>query len=360
MSRQEGIKWMTRLSVMLLAFLCFFVFLKLSPIWKPILSIIKAAFIPFFIAVFITYLLHPLVEKLYAKGFPRTLAILLIYILFFGGIGLGLYKGIPNMIAQMRELMTNIPDITKTYEQWLMEVDHHTSKLPHTIHVRIEEYIQSIEKYVEKMASTAVDSIRKIVDYFFVFIIIPFLVFYFLKDIEKIKRTIWYITPRKWRKEGKRLLHDIDESLGGYIRGQILVGLILGGAATLALWAIHMPYPILLGALIAVTDIIPYFGPILGAIPVIFIALTISVKMVIVVIVIMLVLQFIEGNLLGPFIIGRSLQIHPVLIIFALLVGGEIGGIPGLILGVPVFAVLKVIFMHIRNYRLSLKFDKES
>lgn len=126
----------------------------------------------------------------------------------------------------------------------------------------------------------------------------------------------------------------------------------------LALWLAGMPYPIILGIIIAITDIIPYFGPILGAVPVIFIAFTISVKMVLIVAGIMLVLQFIEGNILGPLIVGKSLHIHPALIIMAPLAGGEIGGVAGLILAVPVFSIMKVIIVHIRNHRPQAKIDK--
>lgn len=358
MQREKYMKWIFRLSLLILLFLCGWLFLKLAPIWMPLLIVIKAVFIPFFIAVFITYLLHPLVEKLHKMGAPRSLAILFIYVLFFGGIGYGVYKGIPYMVLQLRELVSNIPTITATYRSWLLEVDHHTSSLPRSVHLRIEDYIHSTELYLQKGAANIIGSIKKIVDYFFVLIIIPFLVFYFLKDIEGIKRACWYLTPRKWRKEGIHLLADIDRSLGGYIRGQVFVGSLLGAAAMLALWLAGMPYPILLGIIIAITDVIPYFGPILGAVPVLFIAFTISGKMVLIVGGIMLALQFVEGNILGPLIVGKSLHIHPALIILALLAGGEIGGILGLILAVPIFAIIKVIVVHIRDHRLTAKIDK--
>ncbi|SDM86312.1 Predicted PurR-regulated permease PerM [Fictibacillus solisalsi] len=358
MQRENYIKWIIRLSLLVLLFLCAWLLLKLAPFWAPVLTILKAVLFPFFIAVFITYLLHPLVEILHRKGMPRTLSILCIYLLFFGGTGYALYKGIPYMILQIRELASNLPTISKTYQSWLLEVDHHTASLPKSLHLRIEEYIHSGERYLQKSAANVIGSIKKLVDYFFVLIIIPFLVFYFLKDIEGIKRVCWYLTPQKWRREGRQVLKEIDCSLGGYIRGQLFVGTLLGAAAMLALWLAGMPYPIILGIIIAITDIIPYFGPILGAVPVIFIAFTISVKMVFVVAGIMLVLQFIEGNILGPLIVGKSLHIHPALIILALLAGGEIGGVAGLILAVPVFSIMKVIIVHIRNHRLQAKIDK--
>ena len=109
-----------------------------------------------------------------------------------------------------------------------------------------------------------------------------------------------------------------------------------------------MKYPLLLGALIGITNIIPYFGPIFGAIPAALIAASISVKMIIIVVVIVLVLQFLEGNILSPLIIGKSLHMHPIFIMFALLVGGEVGGVIGLIIAVPILAVIKVSVIHAR------------
>ena len=107
-----------------------------------------------------------------------------------------------------------------------------------------------------------------------------------------------------------------------------------------------MEYPLLLGTIIGITNVIPYFGPIIGAVPAVIIAASISVKMVIIVGVVVLVLQFLEGNILSPLIVGKSLHMHPVLIMFGLLVGGEIAGVAGLIIAVPVLAILKAFVLH--------------
>jgi predicted PurR-regulated permease PerM len=358
MTKDNRMRWVIRLSLLLLLFLCLYLLLKLHPLYDPFLNALKGVFLPFFLAALITYLLHPVVEFVHEKGLPRFVAILLIYFLFFGGTGYAIVKGFPYFVVQMKELMLNVPELAEEYKSLLYTVDRQTSSLPYSIHSKIEEYIGSMELKAQDTLSAAIFSVRKIVDYFFVIIVVPFLVFYFLNDFEKIKNACWYITPRKFRHEGKHLVEDIDQSLGGYIRGQLFVGAILGVAAMIALWMVGMPYPILLGIVIAVTDIIPYFGPILGAIPVILIALTISWKMVWITVGIMLVLQFIEGNILGPFIVGKNLHIHPVFIIFSLLLGSELAGVPGMILAVPVFAVIKVIVIHIREHRLSHPIDK--
>ena len=108
-----------------------------------------------------------------------------------------------------------------------------------------------------------------------------------------------------------------------------------------------MKYPLVLGAIIGITNVIPYFGPIIGAIPAMIIAATMSVKMVMTVAIIVLVLQFFEGNILSPLIVGKSLHMHPLFIMLALLAGGELGGMVGMIFSIPILAVLKVfVYMH--------------
>lgn len=332
--------------------------MKLYPLYEPLWNALKGVFLPFFLSALITYLLHPLVEYVHDKGLPRFVAILSIYFLFFGGLGYAAVKGFPYFIVQMKQLLENVPALAADYKELLYKVDKGTSALPYSVHSKIENYIVKMETNAQNILTNAIFSLKKIVDYFFVIVVVPFLVFYFLNDFEKLKKAAWYITPRRYRNEGVHLIKDIDQSLGGYIRGQLFVGAILGAAAMLALWLVGMPYPILLGLVIAITDIIPYFGPILGAIPVVLIALTISWKMVWITVGIMLVLQFIEGNILGPFIVGRNLHIHPVFIIFSLLLGGELAGVPGMILAVPIFSVIKVIVIHIREHRLRHPIDK--
>lgn len=144
-------------------------------------------------------------------------------------------------------------------------------------------------------------------------------------------------------------IRDVDKSLGGYIRGQLLVCLVIGVISATLFWVFGMKYPLLLGFIIAITNIIPYFGPIIGAVPAVIIAATLSVKMVIITLIIIVVLQFVEGNILSPLIVGKSLHMHPLIIMLSLLAGGEAGGIIGLIMAVPILAILKISLIHARK-----------
>ncbi|MTH52526.1 AI-2E family transporter [Bacillus mangrovi] len=339
-------KILLRAGIVLLSLLSLYLFLKLKVVWNPLWMMVQAIVIPFLIASFITYLLHPIVEKLHETGLPRTLSILVIYLLFFGSLGYGFYRGLPLLINQLMELSANAPRMVKLYEGWLTMIRDQTDHWPMGLHHRVEDLLGEAEQWLSGLIDQIILSIRSIFDNAVILALIPFLVFYMLKDIELLKRTAWYLTPKNWRRRGKELIRDADASLGSYIRGQFFVCVIIGLLAFLSLWIFGVKYPLVLGIIIAVTNIIPYFGPVIGAIPALILAAAMSTETVITVVIIILVLQFLEGNVISPLIVGRSLHMHPIVIMLALAAGGELAGIFGLIIAVPVTAVLRVLVEH--------------
>lgn len=345
----KRIVWMIRLLLILLVFLCSYIFLKLKPIWIVIVDVILVISIPVLISAFITYLIHPLIQKLQEHDVPRWLAVMLIFILFFGGLGIMLFNGLPRLFIQLHELADEAPNMFRTYERLGMKFMDEVYSLPEIFHDRIESTIKDLEKFVDTLLEKGIGLVKGIIQSFFVLLIIPFLVFYFLKDIDTMKTVVWYFMPKKWRKHGQALIREIDRSLGQYLRGQFLVILILCVLATTAFWLLGLPYPILLGTIVGITEIIPYFGPIIGAVPALFIAMTISPSMVVWVIGTIVLLQLIEGSVLSPLIVGKTLNMHPVVIILVLLVGGEVAGIIGMLLAVPVFAILRVCVSYVHG-----------
>lgn len=343
-------KWYYRIGFLLLLLIVIFVFLKISFLWMPIVRMAAIILLPFVIGGFITYLLHPIVEKLHEKGLHRGLAIFLIYFLFFGGIGFGLYKGIPAIIDQLKDLSESAPAFAEQYRGWINELQSHTRAWPDGLQARMNEGIDTFEKKMDSLLTIIVNILMGFLNSALLMLLIPFIAFYMLKDFPLIKRAVWYITPKKWRKKGTLFLKDVDESLGSYIRGQLLVCIIIGSLSALLFWIFDLNYPLLLGMIVGATNVIPYFGPIIGAVPAVIIAATTSVKLVIITLVIVFGLQFLEGNILSPYIVGKSLHMHPLVIMVALTAGGEIGGILGLILAVPVLAVLKVGIIHAKSH----------
>ncbi|ANB58974.1 hypothetical protein GFC29_1839 [Anoxybacillus sp. B7M1] len=347
--QNEQMRFFIRLTKMLLVVILLYFIMRLRDFWLPILRLIVTVLTPFIIAAFIAYLLHPLVEHIHKRGIPRALAILMIYIVFFGGVGYGAYKGIPVLLDQLQELTKSLPMLADTYHGWTTKIHDQTAKWPKEMHKRVETSILEVEALLGLWLTKAVTSVKSILNSAMVFLLVPFIAFYMLKDMDEMKQAVWRLTPKKWRKEGIEFLKDVDESLGNYIRGQLFVCTLIGGVAALSLWIAGMNYPLLLGLIIGATNVIPYFGPIIGAIPAALLAATISTKMMMIVMGIIFLLQFLEGNVLSPLIVGKSLHMHPLIIMLSLFLGGELAGIVGMIIAVPFVAVLKVAVLHARE-----------
>ncbi|MEW5320751.1 AI-2E family transporter [Geobacillus thermoleovorans] len=348
-------QWLSffRIGKWLLMTAIIYLIVRMKDVWWPVIDFIATVLTPFLLASFITYLLYPFVESIHRKGMPRALAILLIYLLLFGLVGYGLYRGVPLFIAQLRELDEQLPSLMNTYRQWVRHIHDETSNWPLEVHTRIEAMFVQFEQAAAAAVTMAINAAKSFIGSAATLLIIPFIVFYMLKDIEVLKKAVWYMTPKRWRGPGMTFLKDVDESLGGYIRGQLFVCTAIGLAASLGLWLAGMDYPLLLGFVIGVTNIIPYFGPLIGAVPAVILAATVSLKMVVIVLVIIFTLQFLEGNVLSPLIVGKSVHMHPLVIMLALFAGGELAGVLGLILAVPTAAVLKVAITHWKEHYAS-------
>ncbi|MGO0060310.1 AI-2E family transporter [Brevibacillus fluminis] len=319
----------------------------LRPIWTKAWHVIEEILVPFLFGILIAYLLHPIVCMLERRRVPRMVAVLLIYLSFVLVVVIACVNAIPVFTKQLIELSDDIPRLTNWYHSWLQEWEYHKYFLPQSISNGVDRVIvQSQEKMaagIGQIVNNAKSTIGKLLAY----AVIPFIAFYLLKDMKSIHEGGMLIIPRRYRKHAQALLRDVNDSLGKYLHGQMVVALIVGACAYLAYWLVDMPYPFVLASFVCLTNIIPYIGPIIGAAPALVIAFTISTKTVLVVLAVNLVIQVLEGNIISPNIVGRSLHLHPLLIILALLTGEAIGGIVGLIVALPVLAILKVVISRI-------------
>ena len=340
------VKWFYRLGFFLLLFIVLFVFYLLRPIWMPVLDIIMTAISPFLFGAFISYLLHPLVGYLEKEGLNRGLAIALLYLFVFGIAGFGIYKGVPILVEQLNDIAMKAPEMAELYRTYITKFHSHTTGWPFGLHERLESIVNTMEWKIGESVNMIVQALSGLSDVLILIILIPVISFYLLKDSEGLIEKGLLIIPERKREQTRRFLTDVDRSLGGYIRGQLLVCLIIGLSAAVLFYLFGMNYPLLLGFIIGVTNIIPYFGPFIGAVPSMLVALTISGGMAAKVACIIIVLQFLEGNVISPIVMGKTLRLHPLIIIFVLLVGGKAAGVAGLILAVPILALVKVMLAH--------------
>ncbi|WP_203361660.1 AI-2E family transporter [Bacillus sp. REN10] len=354
MESKIKLKWLYIASAALLTLLTVYVLFLLRSLLLPMLHWIWISLLPFVLGGFIAYLLHPLVKAMVKRGISRVGAIIIIYILFFGLCGFAIVKGTPLFIQQLRDLSASAPKISQMYEQQMIVLQVETLNWPDGLQDQLRERLVRFEGWLTKLVEQFMNILMKAINFLFVLAIVPFISFYLLKDMTRVKKFAWRITPKRWRTRALRFVNELDYSLGSYIRGQLFVCLLIGGAAALLFSMIGLPYPILLGGIIGITNVIPYFGPLIGAIPAVFVALMISFKIAIYTVIIVFVLQFIEGNILSPWIVGKSLHLHPLFIIGALMAGGEIGGVVGMVVAVPVLIILKAAFSADRRVKARL------
>jgi predicted PurR-regulated permease PerM len=319
----------------------------LRPLIGHLLQLLQEVLVPFLIGLVIAYVLHPIVTALEKRRVPRLIAVLLIYLSFVLLVTIGLINAIPIFSRQLVELSDDLPRLTRWYHTWMSEWEAHKYFLPDGISNGVDRVIVQSQEHLSRGIADLVDNARNTLGKLLAYAVVPFVAFYLLKDMKEINQAGLLIIPPDYRKQTLAVLRDVNDSLGKYIHGQMIVALIVGVCAYLGYWLIGMPYPFVLASFVCLTNIIPYIGPIIGATPAIVVGLTISTKMVLLVLAVNIVIQLVEGNILSPHIVGRSLHLHPLLIIFALLAGEALGGIVGLIVAVPILAVCKVVISRV-------------
>lgn len=336
--------------------LALFVLVVLGSLWLlnemkgmllSIWVVMRAVLAPFLIAMIISYMLNPIVMKLVDRGVPRGASVIIIYFIFFTLLAVVLVNSIPVFVHQVKDFVETLPETIGRVETWLKSIDDGRKGMPEAIQKAIDTNLVRFEDGVTQFISDFLASLGSTLEQILTALVIPFLVFYMLKDLKIMERAIVTLFPSKHRKELIQLIKSIDDALGNYIRGQLLVMLAVGTLVYVGYLIVGMPYSLMLALLVAITNIIPYVGPFIGAAPAIILAFTISPFMALKVTIVNLIVQQLEGNLISPQIVSKSLNLHPLLIIVALLLGGEVGGIVGLILAVPIVAIMKVILEHV-------------
>ncbi|WP_372635902.1 AI-2E family transporter [Cohnella sp.] len=331
-----------------------FLIVLVRPMLMSVYDFLKAVLAPFLVAMIISYTLNPVVNMLHDRKVPRTAAVLLIYAVFLSVSVVILMNVIPMFMNQVEELNEHMPELTMR-AQGLVDRFNNNNVLPEAVRDGINRSIGTLEKRIEQWIANFLNNIDSVVNVLFIVMIVPFLAFYMMKDLDVFERAALQYVPRARRKHAVRLLKDIDAALGSYIRGQLIVSVCVGVLAYIGYLIIGMPYPLLMAGFVSLFDIIPYLGPFFGALPALIMATTISWKMVLMVIVVNMICQNLESNVISPQVVGKSMKMHPLTIILVLLIGGELAGIVGMILAVPFYAAMKVVVQHVSAYYIHRK-----
>lgn len=307
-----------------------------------------------FISVIIAYVLNPMVNFLESKGIKRVLSVLLVY---FGIIGLFVFISVlifPAIFDELKNLMKILPNysnnIIKFFDNLYNEYYKNIENLPFgldNIQTSIEDNINKIQNIIINSIQNFTKSIMGIFSKALNLFLIPIISFYLVKDKEYFKKNIKLTIPKRYRREVFNVSRKIDEALGNFVRGQFIVALFVGIATTIGLFIIGVNYALTIGLIAGVSNFIPYFGPIIGGgLAALFALLESPIKVLWVVLLFIGIQQF-EGNILSPKIMGEKVGLHPVVVIIALLIGGSLMGILGMLLAIPITTTLKILSKYI-------------
>jgi predicted PurR-regulated permease PerM len=283
---------------------------------------------------------------------PRGMAILVTFLGLIGLVTLALVFLVPLLVRQLRNFILITPAIANNANDFLLSLIEPLAEsglLPIPAEDVMAGLVQNLferaRDVIEGLLGGLVGIISGALNFGIVVFGMIFVAAYLLADVRKVKASYLKAAPRRYRRDALELWEAFGVSLSRFLGGLFFVVVIQGVLAGLALWVLGVPYAILLGAWVSLTAIIPYLGAFLGGIPAVLVALVFESPTIAVLTVVAYVLiQQLEGNVLTPRIQGRALHVHPIIVLLAVIGGGQLAGLAGVIFAVPALAVFRVFF----------------
>ncbi|MFS0576414.1 AI-2E family transporter [Sporosarcina sp. 179-K 3D1 HS] len=343
-------------SVLLIG-LIILVFDHISFIFYPIKVFFSTVVLPVILATIAYYLLRPILRLLERAKIARIWGIFIIFIGSIGLITLLILLVFPFLRTQFHNLVEDFPTY---FRQLLINIDaflrtsifaSYYNELNINVNALFDSGLGNLGKMFADtlggIASGVSTFLSALTGFILAIVTVPFILFYLLKDGEKLPKVIMKMLPPRMRDDAEAIFRDADHQISAYIQGQILVAICIGVMVSIGFLIIGMDYALLLGTLAMFTSVVPYLGPIIAITPAVIIAIVTSPIMLLKLAVVWTIVQLVDGKFISPQIMGKSLRIHPITIIFVLLTSGSLFGVAGVILAIPGYAVLKVITTHL-------------
>lgn len=310
-----------------------------------ILYFLRILIKPIVLSFVLAYILNPFVKLLVKKGLSKRNAVricitILMLILFYILIYI-----IPKLIMDFWGIITNLNVYYDNFVNFLKGDAY--NDLPQYLKGIIENSVTKLHHVVEAYINNILNKTMEITSGLTLYLLCPIFIYYFLADTDYFISLLKSIFPEVFKERTTKLISEIDMAIGNYIRGQILLSLLVAVMTFVVLFVSGIKYPTTLAILNGITNIIPYFGPVLGYIPAFITALTDSPKTAIIILTLLFLVQQVESMVIAPKILGDSMGIHPVMIIIILIIGGYYFGAWGLIFSVPVAGILKLSYKYL-------------
>lgn len=344
-----------------LSILFFFLLFRLKVVGQHFGAVISTL-MPFIYGCVLAYLIYPISQGITAyldkltggknTKFTLTAGIFTGLIVFVVAIYLLLWMLLPQLIDSIVSIVTGMPGMVDSLSKWIETVLKNNPQLQEVAATTLENssvqletwltgtLIPKAQELITSLSASVVSTLWGLFD----FVIGIIVCVYVLGSADKLKRQAKMIvnalTPEKFAEKIFEVTYEMDQCFGGFIRGKLLDSLIIGILCFICVSIMEMPYPVLISTIVGVTNIIPFFGPFIGAIPSGILILTVNPMQALYFAIFIFVLQQFDGNILGPAILGQSTGLGSIWVLFSILIFGDMFGFVGMIIGVPTFAVV--------------------
>ncbi|EDN7735974.1 AI-2E family transporter [Listeria monocytogenes] len=346
-------KFVLGLLIFLLVALDIYVLTKIAFIFDPLMVILKTVAAPIILAGISYYLFNPIIDWLKKHKWKRGWAIALLYLVIIGLLILLFSFVIPAVKDQIVSLFKSFPGYWDQITQKFDEFSRSSlfDQIKDKLNTNMSDIMKTLSTKGTSVINSAISSIGSIVgtvtEVVLAIVTTPLVLFYLLKDGKKLPDFLLKMLPVNGRAHTRQVLGEANHQISSYIRGQIIVSLCIGILLFIGYLIIGLPYALTLAIIAACTSIVPYLGPAIAITPAIIIAIVTSPWLLIKLIIVWCVVQLLEGKFISPQVMGKTLKVHPITILFVILVAGNLFGVLGVIFAVPGYAVLKVIVTHV-------------
>ncbi len=348
-------KFLKTSSIIIIIFFIIYLGTLIDWIFIPFLVFIQTLFVPIILSGVLFYIFRPIV-RLLSRKVPKALSIFLLYIGFAFSLAAIVSLIAPELQSQFHSLVNSMPIIISEIQLMLIQFQQNEliQRFDLTDLFHWEEQINQIGAIVNnifrEIVANTLGFIGTVFNVLILFFVVPFILYYLLKEGEKFPNNILRLVQKEKQEEVRLIIRDMDTMLSYYIQGILIVCSFIGILCYIAFTIIGLDYALVLAIFAMITNVIPYVGPWIGAVPAVIVGMLHSPLMALMVIVIFFIIQQIESIFVQPQVMGKKLSMHPVTVLILVLVAGRFAGIIGMILAIPTYAVGKVIVTH--SYRL--------
>lgn len=322
---------------------------------------IESIFVSLLLAIVLVYILNPIVIFLESFNLPRTLSIIIIYLLIAASFGALFGTIIPTIEREISSLQQELPRYQDKIIQSINGVETWIrNKTPQVGNLNLST---NLSFYIKKellggSKSDILISSSKIIGSFITLLVMaPFITFFFLKDGPAMKKALIGTIPNRYFEMSLNLIYKINIQLGGFVRARLLEALCVGLTCFIGLTLLGVKYTAVLAIIAGLTNLIPYIGPVIGAIPALIIAFvdTGNPAMLLWVSMVYGIAQLIDMLVIIPAVFAKIVNMHPLAVVIVIIVGGQLGGVIGMILAVPVYSITRVTVKEIHTGLTSLR-----